>query len=258
MKERVRLLVNAGADALVVDTAHGHSKGVLDMIKYIKRHYKNMQVVAGNIATGEAAKALIKAGADALKVGIGPGSICTTRIVAGTGVPQLSAIMDVVKVAEKSKVPVIADGGIKYSGDAAKAFAVGATSCMMGSLLAGTSEAPGDMFYGDDGKAYKNYRGMGSLGAMSKGGKERYGQAGVATNKFVPEGIEGKILYKGNVNTELHQLSGGVRSAMGYSGAKDLKVFKKRAKLVQITSASLRESHPHDVVITKQAPNYRG
>jgi len=258
MEERVELLAKAGVDALVVDTAHGHSKGVIDTVKYIKKKYKDMQIVAGNIATGEAALALIKAGADALKVGIGPGSICTTRIVAGTGVPQLSAIADVVKAASKSKVPVIADGGIKYSGDAAKAFAVGSSSCMMGSLLAGTAEAPGEMFYAEDGKAYKSYRGMGSLGAMSKGGKERYGQANVAADKFVPEGIEGRILYKGPVSGELHQLAGGIRSAMGYSGAKNLIEFKKRAKLVQITAASLKESHPHDVIITKQAPNYKG
>ncbi len=258
MHERVEALAKAGVDALVVDTAHGHSKGVMDTVKYIKKKYKDIQVIAGNIATAEAAIALIKVGADALKVGIGPGSICTTRIVAGTGVPQLSAIADVVKAASKSKTPVIADGGIKYSGDAAKAFAVGSSSCMMGSLLAGTAEAPGEMFYGEDGKAYKSYRGMGSLGAMSKGGKERYGQANVAADKFVPEGIEGRTLYKGPVSGELHQLAGGIRSAMGYSGAKDLQIFKKRAKLVQITPASLKESHPHDVTITKQAPNYKG
>jgi len=259
MQERVQLLVEAGVDVLVVDTAHGHSKGVMDTVKYIKTNpkYSNIDVVAGNIATAEAAKDLCEIGVDALKVGIGPGSICTTRIVAGTGVPQLSAISEVVEEALKYDVPVIADGGIKFSGDAAKAFAVGADTVMMGSLLAGTTEAPGEVFEGKDGKQYKSYRGMGSLGAMNKGGKERYGQSNVAEDKFVPEGIEGRIAYKGDISKQLHQISGGVRSAMGYSGAKNIKIFKDRARLVQITPASLKESHPHDVEITKEAPNYK-
>ncbi len=257
MTERVALLASAGVDALVVDTAHGHSRGVIDTVKHIKDNYPDLEVIAGNIATAEAAKALIKVGVDALKVGIGPGSICTTRIVAGTGVPQLSAIANVTEIAQKANIPVIADGGIKYSGDAAKAFAVGASCVMMGSLLAGTAEAPGEMFYAGDGKAYKSYRGMGSLGAMARGGKERYGQANVAAEKFVPEGIEGRTLYKGPVSGELHQLCGGLRSAMGYSGAPNLRKFAQIAKLVQITGAGLTESHPHNITITKQSPNYR-
>ncbi len=258
MNERVEKLVDAGVNVLVVDTAHGHSKGVIDTIRYIKSkdEYSHIDVIGGNIATAQAAKDLIEAGVDGLKVGIGPGSICTTRIVAGTGVPQLSAISEVVNEAQKYGVPVIADGGIKFSGDAAKAFAVGASSVMMGSLLAGTKEAPGEIFETQDGKKYKSYRGMGSLGAMNKGGKERYGQSNVAQEKFVPEGIEGRTPYKGEVSAQLHQIAGGVRSAMGYSGAKNLEIFKNRARLVQITQASLKESHPHDVEITKQAPNY--
>ncbi len=257
MKERVEKLAQAGVDVLVVDTAHGHSKGVIDTIKYIKskQEYSHIDVIGGNIATAEAAKDLSEIGVDGLKVGIGPGSICTTRIVAGTGVPQLSAIAEVVSEAQKHKIPVIADGGIKFSGDAAKAFAVGASSVMMGSLLAGTKEAPGEVFE-ENGKKYKSYRGMGSLGAMNKGGKERYGQSNVAQEKFVPEGIEGRTPYKGEVAAQLHQIAGGVRSAMGYSGAKNLEIFRDRARLVQITQASLKESHPHDVEITKQAPNY--
>lgn len=259
MEERVGLLIDAGVDVLVVDTAHGHSKGVIDTIKYIKsnKKYSHIDVIGGNIATSEAAKDLSEIGVDALKVGIGPGSICTTRIVAGTGVPQLSAIAEVVNEADKYNVPVIADGGIKFSGDAAKAFAVGAGTIMMGSLLAGTTESPGKIFKGSDGKIYKSYRGMGSLGAMSNGGKERYGQSNVAQEKFVPEGVEGKIVYKGDVSNELHQISGGVRSAMGYSGAKNIEIFRNRANLIQITSASLKESHPHDIQITKESPNYK-
>ncbi len=258
MQERVEKLAQAGVDVLVVDTAHGHSKGVIDTIRYIKskQEYSHIDVIGGNIATAEAAKDLSEIGVDGLKVGIGPGSICTTRIVAGTGVPQLSAIAEVVSEAQKYGVPVIADGGIKFSGDAAKAFAVGASSVMMGSLLAGTKEAPGEIFE-ENGKKYKSYRGMGSLGAMNKGGKERYGQSNVAQEKFVPEGIEGRTPYKGEVAVQLHQIAGGVRSAMGYSGAKNLEIFKNRARLVQITQASLKESHPHDVEITKQAPNYK-
>ncbi len=257
MQERVEKLSQVGVDVLVVDTAHGHSKGVIDTIRYIKskQEYSHIDVIGGNIATAEAAKDLIDAGVDGLKVGIGPGSICTTRIVAGTGVPQLSAIAEVVSEAQKYGVPVIADGGIKFSGDAAKAFAVGASSVMMGSLLAGTKEAPGEVFE-ENGKKYKSYRGMGSLGAMNKGGKERYGQSNVAQEKFVPEGIEGRTPYKGEVAVQLHQIAGGVRSAMGYSGAKNLEIFRDRARLVQITQASLKESHPHDVEITRQAPNY--
>lgn len=256
MEERVKKLASYGVDALIVDTAHGHSKGVIDCVKFIKKHYPKIDVVAGNIATPEAAEDLIKAGADGLKVGIGPGSICTTRVIAGVGVPQLSAVMDVAQAAQRHKVPVIADGGIRYSGDIAKALAAGASCIMIGSLLAGTTEAPGELIY-MDGKTYKYYRGMGSLAAMSKGGKERYAQANVADDKLVPEGIEGKILYKGEAAREIFQLCGGVRSSLGYNGAKDISDFQKKAKFVRITDAGLKESHPHDVSILKEAPNYR-
>jgi len=255
--ERITALIDAGVDALVVDTAHGHSKGVVDTVRYIKKTYPHIDIIAGNIATKEAARALIKAGVHALKVGIGPGSICTTRIVAGTGVPQLTAIADVVSVARPKKVPVIADGGIKYSGDAAKALAIGASSVMLGSLFAGTEEAPGETHTTPEGVVYKTYRGMGSLPAMQKGGKERYGQAHVAEQKFVPEGIEGYVAYKGSVHNELHQLSGGVQSALGYSGAKNLSVFARTARFVRITQAGLKESHPHSLGGIKSAPNYR-
>lgn len=257
MEERVELLVNAGVDVLVVDTAHGHSKGVINTVRYIKENYPQIDVVGGNIASPEAAKALINAGVDAIKVGIGPGSICTTRIIAGVGVPQFSAIQNVVEIAQKYDIPVIADGGIKYSGDAAKALAVGASTVMVGSLLAGTEESPGEIIY-SDGKTYKYYRGMGSIAAMKKGGKERYAQSNVADDKLVPEGIEGKILLKGKMAGEIFQLCGGVRSSMGYSGAVDISDFQKKVQFVQITSAGLRESHPHDVGILKDSPNYRG
>lgn len=257
MEERVELLAKEGVDVLVVDTAHGHSKGVIDTVKYVKKNYPKIDVVGGNIATPEAAKALIEAGADGVKVGIGPGSICTTRIVAGIGVPQFSAIQNTAEYANKKGIPVIADGGAKYSGDVAKALAAGASTVMIGSLLAGTNESPGEIIY-SEGKTYKYYRGMGSMAAMTKGGKERYGQSNVANDKLVPEGIEGKILLKGKASLEIFQLCGGVRSAMGYSGCQTIEDFKQNAKLVQITSAGLRESHPHDVGILKDAPNYRG
>lgn len=257
MEERVEKLVKAGADVLVVDTAHGHSKGVIDTIKYIKKNYKKVDVIGGNIATAEAVKALVKAGADAVKVGIGPGSICTTRVVTGIGAPQFSAVAECVKEARKTDTPVIADGGIKLSGDLAKAIAVGADTAMIGSLFAGTKESPGDLIY-HEGKTFKAYRGMGSMGAMAGGGKERYGQADVKEEaKYVPEGIEGQIVYKGPVAHEIFQLLGGLRSSMGYVGAKDIPAFHKKAKFVQITNAGLKESHPHDVMVTKDAPNYK-
>ncbi len=255
--ERVKKLIKAGADVLVVDTAHGHSKGVLDTVKYIKETYPNVDVIGGNIATAKAAEALIKAGADGVKVGIGPGSICTTRVIAGIGVPQLSAIMNVIEVCKKSGITLIADGGVRYSGDVAKALAAGADCVMIGSLLAGTTQAPGELIY-SGGKTYKYYRGMGSMAAMACGGKERYAQSNVANDKLVPEGIEGKVLYKGDVSGEIFQLTGGVRSSMGYTGAGTIKEFQEKAEFVQITAASLKESHPHDVSILKEAPNYRG
>ncbi len=255
--ERIKALMEAGADVLVVDTAHGHSKGVIDCVKFIKKNYKNVDVVAGNIATGEAALALIKAGVDGVKVGIGPGSICTTRVVTGIGVPQLSAIMDIYETTRKYKIPIIADGGIRYSGDVAKALAAGASSIMIGSLLAGTNEAPGELIY-MEGKTYKYYRGMGSIAAMTKGSKDRYGQSNVADDKLVPEGIEGKVLFKGNATAVVFQLCGGVRSAMGYCGAPTIPTFQKNAKFIRITAAGMRESHPHDISVLKEAPNYRG
>lgn len=254
--ERVKKLIDADVDVLIVDTAHGHSKGVIDCIKYIKKNYPHIDVIGGNIATPQAAKALIDAGADGVKVGIGPGSICTTRIVAGVGVPQLSAIMDVAEITQKAGVSLIADGGIRYSGDIAKALAGGADCAMIGSLLAGTTEAPGEMLYAN-GKTYKYYRGMGSIAAMTKGGKERYAQANVADEKLVPEGIEGRIQYKGDAKNEIFQLCGGIKSSLGYNGATDIKDFQNKAQFVEITTASLQESHPHDVTIHKEAPNYR-
>jgi IMP dehydrogenase len=257
MEERVEKLINAGIDVIVVDTAHGHSKGVIDTIKYIKHNYKNIDVIGGNIATKEAVKDLVKAGADAVKIGIGPGSICTTRIVTGVGVPQLSAIMDCVEEARKHDIPVIADGGIKFSGDVAKAIAAGASSVMVGSMFAGTKESPGELIY-HEGKTFKMYRGMGSMGAMGAGGKERYGQSEIKDEgKFVPEGIEGHIVYKGPVSHEIFQLVGGLKSSMGYLGSKDIPTFQEKAKFTRITSAGLYESHPHDILITKDAPNYK-
>ena len=253
---RAEALIDAGCDLVVVDTAHGHSQHVLDVVNRIKRISNEVQVVAGNVATGEATRALIDAGADAIKVGIGPGSICTTRIVAGVGVPQLTAIMESVEAARAADVPVIADGGIKYSGDLAKAIAAGADAVMIGSLLAGTDESPGDVYL-YQGRSYKSYRGMGSVGAMSQGSADRYFQAEVNDRlKLVPEGIEGQVPYKGPVAAVLHQLAGGLRAAMGYVGAPTIPDLHERARFVRISGASLRESHVHDVTITRESPNY--
>ena len=253
---RVELLLEAGADLLVVDTAHGHSRNVLDMVGAIKKKYPETQVLAGNIATGAAAAALIDAGADAVKVGIGPGSICTTRVVAGVGVPQVTAIMDVAAVTRTRGVSLVADGGIRYSGDVAKAIAVGADVVMAGGLLAGTDESPGEkILY--EGRVYKTYRGMGSLGAMQQGSKDRYFQSEIhETDKLVPEGIEGQVPYKGRASEVIYQLVGGLRSGMGYCGCRTIAEFHQRAELVRVTGAGVRESHPHDVQITKEAPNY--
>jgi len=255
---RAMALIEAECDVIMVDTAHGHSRGVLDAVRRIKKESNYTQVVGGNVATADGAKALIDAGADAVKVGIGPGSICTTRIVAGVGVPQLTAIMDAVSAAQKAGVPVIADGGIKYSGDLAKAIAAGAHVAMVGSLLAGTEEAPGEVFL-YQGRSYKGYRGMGSLGAMARGSAGRYFQAEVSdTLKLVPEGVEGQVAYKGPVATVVHQIIGGLRAAMGYTGCKTIADFHKRAEFVRITGAGLRESHVHDIAVTREAPNYPG
>jgi IMP dehydrogenase len=256
--ERTERLIDAGVDVIVVDTAHGHSSRVLAAVNRIKRLSNAVQVIAGNIATMEGAQALIDAGADAIKVGIGPGSICTTRIVAGVGVPQLTAIMDAVEAAKKANVPVIADGGIKYSGDLAKALAAGADIAMVGSLLAGTDETPGEVFLWQ-GRSYKAYRGMGSVGAMARGSADRYFQQDIKdTLKLVPEGIEGQVPYKGPVGNVMHQLAGGLRAAMGYVGARNLAEFHEKAQFVRITGAGLRESHVHDVTITRESPNYPG
>jgi IMP dehydrogenase len=256
--QRSEGLIEAGVDLVVVDTAHGHSKRVLEAVNRIKRLSNAVQVVAGNVATGEGAKALIDSGADAIKVGIGPGSICTTRIVAGVGVPQLTAIMDAVEVARKTDTPVIADGGIKFSGDLAKALAAGADCAMVGSLLAGTDETPGEVFL-YQGRSYKTYRGMGSVEAMARGSADRYFQQDIKdTLKLVPEGIEGQVGYKGPVATVLHQLAGGLRAAMGYVGAANIGDFHNKAEFVRITSSGLRESHVHDVTITRESPNYPG
>lgn len=255
--ERVPELLKAGVDVVVVDSAHGHSQGVLDAIRAIKKKHPDLDVVAGNIATAEATKDLIRAGADCVKIGMGPGSICTTRVVSGAGVPQITAIMDCVKEADKTGIPVIADGGIKFSGDITKALAAGASCVMIGGLFAGTEESPGEtILY--QGRSYKLYRGMGSLGVMERGSKDRYFQAHEEERaKLVPEGIEGRVPYKGTLAASVHQLIGGVRSGMGYSGCGSLKALRERSKFVRITSAGLRESHVHDVVITKEAPNYR-
>ena len=253
---RSESLIDAGVDLIVVDTAHGHSRRVLDTVTRIKRMSNAVQVVAGNIATAEGAKALIDAGADSIKVGIGPGSICTTRMIAGVGVPQLTAIMDAVEVAKRTNTPVIADGGIKYSGDLAKALAAGADCAMVGSLLAGTDETPGEVFL-YQGRSYKSYRGMGSVGAMARGSADRYFQQEIKdTLKLVPEGIEGQVPYKGPVANVIHQLVGGLRAAMGYVGANGLAAFHDKAEFVRISGASLRESHVHDVTITRESPNY--
>ena len=257
MNERVKNLINAEVDLLVIDTAHGHSKMIIDAVKLIRKKYPKIQLIAGNIATKEAAKALIKAGVDAVKVGIGPGSICTTRIVAGVGVPQITAISDVASATKGTTVKVIADGGIRFSGDISKALAAGADSVMLGSLLAGTTEAPGEIeLY--QGRTYKNYRGMGSIGAMRSGSSERYFQnPDTSSDKFVPEGIEGRVPYKGSITNILHQLIGGIRSSMGYLGCSTIKEIHSKAKFIKVTNAGMKESHVHDVMITKEAPNYQ-
>ena len=252
--DRARALVAIGVDVLVLDSAHGHSKGILDTVKAIKAEM-DVQIIAGNVATAEATADLIAAGADAVKVGIGPGSICTTRIVAGVGVPQISAIDECAAEGAKTGTPIIADGGIKYSGDVAKALAVGASSVMMGSALAGTEESPGEVVL-SHGRKFKTYRGMGSIGAMTKGSTDRYFQEGTAADKLVPEGIEGMVPYRGTISDIIHQMVGGLRSSMGYLGSKDIPTFQERAEFVEITSAGLRESHVHDVTITNEAPNY--
>jgi IMP dehydrogenase len=258
-EERIERLVDAGADVIVVDTAHGHSKGVLDRVKWIKKRYPKTQVIGGNIATAEAAKALVDHGADGVKVGIGPGSICTTRVVAGIGVPQITAVADVAKALEKNGVPLISDGGIRFSGDIAKAIAAGANSVMIGSLFGGTEEAPGEIeLY--QGRSYKAYRGMGSLGAMQQanGSSDRYFQEDeLDTDKLVPEGVEGRVPYKGGLPPLVHQLMGGLRASMGYLGCATIDEVRKKAKFVEISAAGVRESHVHDVQITKEAPNYR-
>jgi IMP dehydrogenase len=254
--ERALQLIDAGADCIVIDTAHGHSQAVIDQVARVKRENNKVQIIAGNIATAEAAKALIDAGADAIKVGIGPGSICTTRIVAGVGVPQLTAIMETAAEARKADVPVIGDGGVKYSGDLAKAVAAGAEVVMIGSLFAGTEESPGDVFL-YQGRSFKAYRGMGSVGAMTAGSATRYFQGDVKDQlKLVPEGIEGQVPYRGPIGPILYQLAGGLRAAMGYVGAPTIREFQERAQFVRITNAGLRESHVHDVAITRESPNY--
>ncbi|WP_121626823.1 IMP dehydrogenase [Poseidonibacter antarcticus] len=252
--DRATALVEAGVDVLVMDSAHGHSKGILDSVTAIKKAL-NVEIIAGNVATAEGTKALIDAGADGVKVGIGPGSICTTRIVAGVGVPQISAIDECAAEGAKYGVPIIADGGIKYSGDVAKALAVGASSVMMGSALAGTDESPGELIL-YQGRKFKTYRGMGSIGAMTKGSTDRYFQEGTAADKLVPEGIEGRVAYRGSIADIIHQMVGGLRSSMGYLGSADIKIFQETAEFVEITSAGLKESHVHDVTITNEAPNY--
>jgi IMP dehydrogenase len=253
---RAERLIDAGADLIVVDTAHGHSELVLDAVRRIKRQSNAVQVVAGNVATADGTKALIDAGADAVKVGIGPGSICTTRIVAGVGVPQFTALLEAVEAAQKSDIPVISDGGTRYSGDLAKALAAGADCVMLGSLLAGTDESPGEVFL-YQGRSYKAYRGMGSIGAMSRGSADRYFQQDIRDAlKLVPEGVEGQVPYKGPVASVLHQLIGGLRASMGYAGAPTLADFRARVEFIRISAASFRESHVHDVTITRESPNY--
>jgi len=253
---RADALVQAGVDVLIVDTAHGHSQGVIDRVRWVKRHYPDLQVIGGNIATAAAARALVEAGADGVKVGIGPGSICTTRIVAGIGVPQISAVANVADELRKDGIPLIADGGIRYSGDVAKALAAGAFSVMIGSMLAGTEEAPGEVeLY--KGRSYKAYRGMGSLGAMKEGSSDRYFQEGGEQDKLVPEGIEGRVPYKGTMIAILHQLMGGVRASMGYTGCADIDEMRTKPEFIRVTNAGMKESHVHDVSITKEAPNYR-
>jgi len=254
---RAQALVEAGVDVVVVDTAHGHSKGVLETVAELRRLFPQLSLIGGNVATAEGAEALIKAGVSGVKVGVGPGSICTTRIVAGVGVPQFTAVVDAARVARRADVPVIADGGVKFSGDVVKALAAGASSVMIGSLFAGTDEAPGEVVL-YQGRSYKVYRGMGSIGAMTQGSADRYFQAGVAeASKLVPEGIEGRIPYRGSLTSNIHQLVGGLRSGMGYVGAPSLAALRDRARFVRISAAGLQESHVHDVIITKEAPNYR-
>ena len=255
-RERAQALVSAGVDVLIVDTAHGHSKGVLDAVRETKREHPHVEVVGGNVATAAATLALIEAGADAVKVGIGPGSICTTRVVAGIGVPQITAVSDCVKVGEAHGVPIISDGGVKFSGDLTKAIAAGASAVMIGSLFAGTDESPGELIL-YQGRSYKQYRGMGSLGAMKKGSKDRYGQGGTADEKLVPEGIEGRVPHRGSLASIVHQLVGGLQSGMGYTGCRTIQELRTQARFIRITSQGLRESHVHDVIITEEAPNYR-
>ncbi len=256
--ERVAALVKAGVDVIIVDTAHGHSQGVLDRVRWVKKNYPDLQVIGGNIATAEAAQALVEAGADGVKVGIGPGSICTTRIVAGVGVPQITAVSNVAEVLKDSGIPLIADGGVRYSGDVAKVLAAGASTVMLGGLFAGTEEAPGEVEL-FQGRSYKTYRGMGSLGAMSQqqGSSDRYFQEEDNVEKLVPEGIEGRVPYKGSMLAIIHQLLGGVKASMGYTGCKTIKIMHDKAQFVRVTSAGMRESHVHDVTITKEAPNYQ-
>jgi len=254
--DRVDILVGHQVDVIAIDTAHGHSRGVIQMIQDVRKKYPEVAVVAGNVATADATRELIKAGASAVKVGVGPGSICTTRIVAGSGVPQLTAIMDCAEAAKGTGVRIIADGGIKYSGDIVKALAAGADTVMVGSLLAGTEESPGETIL-SQGRTYKSYRGMGSLGAMEVGGRDRYGQQAVETQKLVPEGVEGKVPYKGLVSENIHQLVGGLRSGMGYCGCSTLTELKEKARFIRITPSGLKESHVHDVTVTREAPNYR-
>jgi len=255
-EERITALVDAGVDVVVVDTAHGHTSGVLDCVRWIKRKYSDVQVIGGNVTTAEGALALVEAGADGVKVGQGPGSICTTRVVAGVGVPQITAVANVAAALKTSGIPLIADGGVRFSGDFAKAIAAGAWSVMIGSLFAGTEEAPGEVeLY--QGRSYKSYRGMGSIGAMQEGSKDRYFQSDIAADKLVPEGIEGRVPYKGSLSSVVHQLLGGLRSSMGYTGCGTIEKFRANAKFVRITNAGIRESHAHDVQITKEAPNYK-
>ena len=255
--DRAEALIEQKTDVIVIDTAHGHSKLVIKMLKHLKKAYPSQDLIVGNIATADAAKDLIASGADAIKIGIGPGSICTTRIVAGVGVPQLTAIMNISKIAKKNKIPLIADGGIRYSGDIAKALAAGADSVMLGGLLAGTDESPGEVEL-FEGRTYKAYRGMGSIGAMQKGSKDRYFQDGVQkSSKLIPEGIEGRVAYKGTMKTILHQLTGGLKSSMGYVGCKNITEMKTKTRFIKISSSAKQESHVHDVTIVKEPPNYQ-
>ena len=254
--DRAQALVSAHVDALVVDTAHGHSKGVLETVKHLKSKLSDVEIIAGNVATAGGTEALIDAGVDAVKVGIGAGSSCTTRMIAGVGVPQLSAVLDSFEIASKNNIPIISDGGMRYSGDIAKSFAAGAEAVMLGGIFAGTNESPGEVILWE-GRSFKSFRGMGSIAAMSEGSKDRYFQHDTESEKLVPEGIEGMVPYKGEVRETVHQLVGGVRSSMGYCGAKSIKEFHKKAKFIQITGAGMKESHPHDINITKESPNYQ-